>query len=357
MDEFEGRLRHEMEGEHAPPDAHDRVLGRVRRRELRRRVAAGALGVALTAMIAVGGYAVLRDRPSSRGLVGDGDPTVEQTPGQPPGPTPPPSTPPETPPDPTGGQGSDTPPPVTLTFDGRSIELHPITFCYGNLCQDGFDESPPSVGSPEEIVVGFPDKGWRFTAYFTEGAEKCGRVLEAPLPSAGEGKFLLRPHGFAGKYEVTLFGQGLGDVSVSFLWTTPVDGPLPEPEARLAIVADDEEVGSYGVELMVENLVQTPTSARAIITVRAATGGELTFEAERSKDDCWPEGTVYWDGPDPKGVEAARLGDRPFTYEVELILDGERYVATAVWPRDTIEGNGPSVALEFSPPLPALSPS
>lgn len=66
-------------------------------------------------------------------------------------------------------------------------------------------------------------------------------------------------------------------------------------------------------------------------------------------------GTVYWDGPDARGLAAAALGDRPFTYEVELVLDGLHYVATAEWPADVIAGNEPSVALEFDPDLPPPS--
>ena len=81
----------------------------------------------------------------------------------------------------------------------------------------------------------------------------------------------------------------------------------------------------------------------------------MTFDATRSDLGCLPEGTVYWDGPDDKGLAAAALGKGPFSYRVELVLDGVRYVADATWPTDEIAGNEPSVALEFSPGLPALS--
>jgi hypothetical protein len=64
---------------------------------------------------------------------------------------------------------------------------------------------------------------------------------------------------------------------------------------------------------------------------------------------------VYWDGPDDQGTDATQLGEAPFTYRVEVTLDGERYVAEAVWPDDEISGNGPSVRLNFTPDLPRLS--
>ena len=62
---------------------------------------------------------------------------------------------------------------------------------------------------------------------------------------------------------------------------------------------------------------------------------------------------MYWAGPDAKGLEAAELGPPPFTYEVEVILDGVHHVATATWPDDEIVGEEPAVLLEFSPELPA----
>src|SRR6185503_19944992 len=181
-------------------------------------------------------------------------------------------------------------------------------------------------------------------------------IQEAPLTQAGDGSFALVPIGHADTYDVTLFGRGNGDLFVTFRWTTPIDGPLPQPEARLAVLAGhDGKTDSYGVELEVSNLARTPEEAAATVTVRAETGEEITFEATRARSRCWPEGTVYWDGPDRPGLDAPALGEGPFTYEVELVLDGVRHVATASWPADEIVGNEPSVALEFTPHLPAVS--
>jgi hypothetical protein len=250
------------------------------------------------------------------------------------------------------------PPPVTLRSGDRSIDLTAWTYCFGNICADGIRPAdPPDVGSPKEVAVEFPLSGWSFTASFVPAGEKeCGRVQRGPLMETGDGSFVLRPIGHADTYDVTLFGQGNGDLFVTFRWTTPIDGPLPEPEARLAVLADhDGQTDSYGVELEVSNLASTPEEAQATITVRAETGEEITFAATRGKSRCWPERTVYWDGPDQRGLDAAALGEGPFTYEVKLVLDGARYVATASWPADVIVGNEPSVALAFTPDLPAVS--
>ena len=263
----------------------------------------------------------------------------------------------ETPGEPIEPGRLEAPPPVTIRYFDEAIELDAWTYCYKNGCADGSPPTnPPDVGNPASIIVEFPLSGWSFSAEFRPTGEKCGRVQQTPLEPDGDGRFELEPAGHADTYDVTLFGQGDGDLFVTFRWTTPTDGPLPKPEARLAVLANhDGEPDSYGVELEVTNLERTPEEVSATITVRADNGKTLTFEAKRSPTPCWPEGTVYWDGPDDKGLAAAALGEAPFTYEVELVIDGARHVATATWPADEIAGNEPSVALEFSPDLPALS--
>ncbi|MEO6714032.1 MAG: hypothetical protein ABIM89_11470, partial [Mycobacteriales bacterium] len=101
----------------------------------------------------------------------------------------------------------------------------------------------------------------------------------------------------------------------------------------------------------------TPKTATATITATAANGESLTFAATRAARDegtCAPEGYVYWDGPKDKGLQAAKLGKAPFTFDVVVVLDGRKHVAHATWPDDTIKGNEPSVRLDFTPPLPAI---
>ena len=165
----------------------------------------------------------------------------------------------------------------------------------------------------------------------------------------------MRPAGPADTYDVTLFGRGDGDLFVTFRWTTPSDGPMPVPSARLAILADhDGAMDSDGLELELANMASRPESAEAEVTVTAADGNSLTFDASRAAG-CWSEGTVYWDGPAQAGRAAADLRPAPFTYDVVVTLDGARHTATATWPDDEIVGNEPSVSLHFDPALPAMA--
>lgn len=254
-------------------------------------------------------------------------------------------------PEPDEGSPLEGPPPVELRAGGATLELDPWTWCFRNGCADGMPPDPlPDVGSPDEVAVAFPLDGWTFEATFAPAGAACPRQHTVPVGDDG----VLRPAGRAGTYDVTLFGRGAGDLFVSFRWTTTADGPLPVPDARLALIADHDGVpDSYGVELVLTNLATTPASAEATITARAGDGDELSFAATR-QPGCLAEGTVSWDGPDEQGKAAAALGPPPFAYEVEVVLDGTRHRASAEWPADEIEGNEPSVALVFEPPLPAL---
>lgn len=249
------------------------------------------------------------------------------------------------------------PPLVTVSTPEKRLRLAAWSYCYDVRCiAGGSRPNPPSIGSPQEVRVEFPLPDWKFTAAFTPTDEDCGRQQQAPLEEADDGSLLLRPVGPADTYDVTLRGNGEGDLSVSFRWTTPSDGPLAEPEARAAIVSGEgKRIVSYGVELQVTNLAETPDEARATITVEAADGDSVTFEAERERSRCWSEGTVYWDGPDDMGLQAAELGPGPFSYTVVLLLDGRRYVGSAEWPQDEIRGEEPSVSLRFTPALPGPS--
>jgi hypothetical protein len=102
----------------------------------------------------------------------------------------------------------EAPPPVTVRFFEESIELHAWTYCYRNGCADGAPPAnPPDVGSPDEISVEFALSGWSFNGSFTRAGRKCGRVQTVPLQPVGDGRFVLRPAGFAATYDVTLFAE------------------------------------------------------------------------------------------------------------------------------------------------------
>jgi hypothetical protein len=252
--------------------------------------------------------------------------------------------------------GFEPPPDVVVTAGDVELMLQPWTACWGNGCYDG---PPPEdlaeVGSPTEILVEFPVPGWEFSATVQPTGEECGRRQTEPLERIGETKYVLRPIGLAGDYEVTLFGRGPGgDVFVSFRWVTLEDGALPVPEATATIVAEHDGVlDSYGAEVSVWNLAATPVEASGEVKVTAAEGGSHTFALDRENRGCW-EGTVSFTAPVEEGLAAVEAGSPPFSYEVTLVLDGQTYTGVGIWPDGVDPECAPCVTLSFDPPLPAL---
>jgi hypothetical protein len=250
----------------------------------------------------------------------------------------------------------DAPPPFRVRYDDQEVVLRPHTFCFGNGCADG---APPrhvvSVGSPSQVQVFVPVEGWDLEVTFTSGDAECGR-RQSVRPDGADGWFVLEPVGRAGDQRVDLFASGEGgDMIAAFDWRTTEDGQLPAPTAVMSVIADhDGRPDSYGVELSLVNLAATPETATAQVTVTAATGRSLTFDAHRMTGGCLSEGSVYFDGPDGSGREAAGLDDFPFTYVVSVTIDGSTHRATARYPDDEIEDNEPNVRLDFDPPLPAV---
>jgi hypothetical protein len=263
--------------------------------------------------------------------------------------------------------GINRPPPFRVRYDGHEVALRPHTFCYDNGCADGFDPNPPDVGSPRELQVYVPVRELKLSVHAREltreprpdqplSAATCGgRDFEMPVRDLGGGWYSVRPFGPAAHYDIELAAQGGGDMIAALRWRTPTDGPMPQPSARLALIANhDGRPDTYGLELAIDDLAETPTRASAQIEVTAGNGKSMTLRAEQSKDPCRSAGDLYFDRTDKPAQVAAQLGPFPFTTTLIVTLDGRTYRAMAVYPDDEIKGNEPSVFLQFTPKLPAL---
>ncbi len=253
------------------------------------------------------------------------------------------------------GEGTpEQPPPFRVRYDDTELLLYPQTYCWSSGCVDGVLDEGPDVGSPDELFV------WVPLAQFTdlhvsqhEGGmtNYCGRSVEALVTSLGEGWWSVRPQGPAGDYTVSIFAGGNGDMIGNVRWHTPADQPLPPVEASLSLIANhDGRPDSYGLELAIANLATSPAQYSATITVTAANAASMVIEATPG-EACQAVGSLWFNGPADQAAQAAALGDFPFTYEVELVLDGVTHVATATYPDDETPGAEPAVALEFTPPL------
>jgi hypothetical protein len=245
--------------------------------------------------------------------------------------------------------------PIVLQLGTGPVELAPWTYCLGNGCADGAPpENPHDVGDPREVAFTFARDGWDFTATFREHGKRCFRQITLPVEKTAPQAFLVRPAGLAGDWDVDVFGRGDGDVITTFRWHTPVDGAMPDPASgSVAVLADhDGELDSYGVELSLTNLAEQPRSVTASVTVTSAEGRTATIEPRRD-GGCYSEGEVFLHASRTKGLAATRIGEGPFTYTVQLTLDGRTYVGTARWPADEVPDLAPHVPLTWEPALPS----
>lgn len=267
---------------------------------------------------------------------------------------------------------SNEPSPVVLRLSDRDVELRPWTYCWNGppsaegtssaICADGAPAKVSElddVGDPGSVSFWFGMPRWDFQATFSEIGADCPRGHTVDATAIGDHSFRLDPAGPPGRYQVDLFGRGnAGDVSASFVWTTPQAGPIEQPEAYIALVAgQDDQLTSYGLEVGVQDLGFQPRRAGVRVTATTANGQSMTLDAQREghPGDCYEQGTVFFDGDEAEALEVAELGPAPFTYEVTFTFDGQQYVGTAVWPRDEKRDEAPNTTLSFDPPLPAYT--
>lgn len=256
------------------------------------------------------------------------------------------------------------PPPIEVRTDRTLLSLRAWSYCWHaggtGTCADGRPPTePPDVGSPDEVAVGFPVPGWTFTATAQHHGTACGRAQTVKLQATGPTTFRLPPIGASGDADVRLFGRGPeGDVATSFRWHTRQDGPTEAPTATASILAGTaDQIRSYGVELSMEDLRETPPPGRASagVVVTSADGHALSVDLERRiVSDCVPEGSALFVAAEEIGLRASRLGAAPFRYDVTLVIDSTTYRGTAIWPDDMDAACSPCTRLHFTPPLPGV---
>lgn len=265
------------------------------------------------------------------------------------------------------------PPPIRVTGDGTAMELPIWTTCWiapiasdgtqESFCADGYrapTEELQRVRGTGPLYVEFLVAGWEFSATTVlVGEEDCGRSQTEPLARIAPTVHELVPQGFAGTYIVDVSGRGpSGDVISSFVWETTIDGVLPVPKANMGLLwYDDGKVTTYAADMSISGLATTPDSASAIVTVTAANGTSTDVPYEQDRPEgCRGVGHLTLDVAIEDALRAAALGEAPFTYDVELTMDGSVYMATASWPADEFVDHAGYVPLRFEPALPALAP-
>jgi hypothetical protein len=256
-------------------------------------------------------------------------------------------------------------PPVVLWLDGEEERLLPWTSCYsspegGGACIDGWPVPPfTDVGDRDTVEFRFPLPGWTFQATFTPLADDvCERSLTVDARPTGTFTFEVPLAGSPGDYQVDLFGRGPegGDVIMTFRWSTTERGHIPAPRGYAGVVGGDPtDMQVYSPEIGLQDLADVRQRPTATVTVTAANGESRTLPGLRATQPCWSAGAVFFRGADGDSAGLLALGPPPYTYTVDVVLDGTTYTGTGAWPTDEERGNEPYVTLDFSPALPGYS--
>jgi hypothetical protein len=151
-----------------------------------------------------------------------------------------------------------------------------------------------------------------------------------------------------------------GDLVTALDWTTTSDstetsvargevgllGPPP--------VYEDRELEGYGPSLSLTGLAEEPSQGTADVLLSDGSAS-ATYPMKLSRrDSCPGDGAVSFSGDAmDESLDLPALGDPPYSYEVHLTMDGRSYTGTGRWPDDLKPPNANSLALTWSPPLPA----
>lgn len=257
--------------------------------------------------------------------------------------------------DDAASSGSGDPlPSVRIAGDERTVDVLVSEHCADGVCgQVSLAGPTPDLGASGPLAVRLPAEGWSLEASMTEDGRECPRSFAAPVQARSGGRYTLSPVGPPGRYLVTVRASGPGESLVaSFLWTTTSQGPPPEPSARVTVLVDDGSgpVRTPAVELVLSNLSASPERAEAKVTARSPEGADVALPVARVAE-CTGFGVV-WHGTADHAPDAEDLGSQPYTYDVEVVLDGVRHTASATWPHDQTTATDWSLPLVFDPPLP-----
>lgn len=188
----------------------------------------------------------------------------------------------------------------------------------------------------DDIYVFVRPAGWTLTAMqFTGDPYECGeRSIEPEQRDLGGGWWAIRPLGPQGEYTLLLtagsgpglpLGGEVGAASAYLALETRTDRALPPPAATLDVSAIE---GEGAVGLYFAGLTESPDTSSATVTFTTADGATTPVVLAPTAD-CNLTGELSFSA-DLGESESNALADGPFDYDIELVLDGQTYVAGGV---------------------------
>lgn len=243
--------------------------------------------------------------------------------------------------------GGHPPPIVARPFDTtQQQEAWQGSYCWGNTCSDSIAppwDALPLLGATDTVEVGFAAPGDWTVTLGTDG-RPCA-TYPVLLLQTGPNTYDFAPTGPADEYrlDVFIYPESGGDTSGAFRWTTP--GP-DGPTAWAHLHQNTEFSGGMGVVQVVLDGAAVDGNVTGTVTVSGADASE-TFRLTAYDQGCRGDHYVTLAPPDPVDQRVDGLGAGPYTYDVDLVVDGMRHQATAVSPDDAED-----TTLVFDPPLP-----
>ena len=301
-----------------PTGGFDEVDRLVRRRQRRR-----TAGVAIGAVAVLAGGAVL----AANGIDGDDPTTVAKdpvahasTPTNGPGASTFPASAPV---------GGDRPPPLRIATADGVIKAQQGSYCWGGQCADYAVpqwSDLPQVGEISPLLAAFGLSGRLDVTTVSRDDERC-RYYPALVETDGD-DLTITPSGPAGEVMAQFFvsiasGDGGGDTSALWRWR------IPERTEDLAWLALRQNTPSSGGEARISVVLDSGSTDHALgkqpgkVTVTAANGARTQIDLDRVDQHCPDDGVLEVATPynvSQKLIDG--LGPAPYSYDVELYVDG-----------------------------------
>ena len=268
----------------------------------------------------------------------------------------------------TSREVTDRPPPLTLYGTQGEVELDAWSFCFFAEAEDGSSnrgscadgappEHPPELRADDAATFAFPLDGWDFSADFHpagERADRCRREWSTPVRQEGD-RYVIPVVVPAGTWDVDVFGRGEpgNDLTTTFRWVTAGAAQTETGVTGTAFFIGPPSLGTPmtapSPTVRLSGLATEPAEASARFRLTASGGEELALELRLAPGRCARDGVVSFVTPTgPSEIDLS--GAPPFTYAVDVTLDGVTSTGTGTWPDDLV-ANGDELELTFDPPI------
>jgi hypothetical protein len=244
-----------------------------------------------------------------------------------------------------------------IRYADSELRLAPTNWRLGSESSENIKDTPPPIVGADELYVFSPVAGWfiYFDQYTGRSPLTCDGIAFVPeVEDLGDGWSVIRPGGPDGTYSLKILaasgpgGGPNGEMTGLIMWNVSNGTPLPPPSATISILRDDEgTLDAWDVTVSVANLEPPTENVSALVTVTSVEGRSIIFRPEPTGGCTHGYLSLTLGLNDVEAQEVIALGSAPYTYAVDLVIEGATFVGTAQYTE------GPNdVSLKFATPLP-----